>query len=102
MNDIKLQTTQEQVDYIRESATASLLDLSDLCADAHNAHRMRATIADLESKLASVTAERDWMKAALEWIAHFDDEYLKTAATLHWDMNGIAKSALTAHAAGKE
>jgi hypothetical protein len=32
--------------------------------------------------------------AALEYIAHFNENDLRSAATLHWDMNGKAKEAL--------
>lgn len=34
------------------------------------------------------------MRAALEWIAHFDDAHMETARTLHHDMRGAARKAL--------
>lgn len=43
---------------------------------------------------ASVIEENARYRKALEYIAHFDREYLDLCATIHHDMNGVARKAL--------
>jgi hypothetical protein len=48
-----------------------------------------------------LAAENAALSSALEYIAHFDDDALRGALTLHWDMRGRARRALRPSGGGE-
>jgi hypothetical protein len=86
LSDLEEMFGQEWIDYVKSCSPQTILALCDA----------------LDAERAKVAMQR----TALEWIGHFEDDYLamlaKGPTTLHIDMAGKARAALAATEPKKE